>query len=1126
MSKDQKPLRKIFNEAVEIADAQQRAEYLAAACGVDVALRQRIEELIAADAESGRFLGGVGDTIAKAGRSSADTSSPLPAFGHPLPSDGRGAGGEGRTFGDYELLEEIARGGMGIVYRARQVSLDRIVAVKLLLLGQYASEEFIHRFRIEASAAASLQHPNIVAIHEVGVHQGQHYFAMDFVDGPDLAQIVRDGPLTAKRAAGYVKTIAEAIHFAHTRRILHRDLKPSNVLIDSNDHPRVTDFGLAKNLGNDSELTLTGQVMGSPGFMPPEQALGERGKMGPGSDVYSLGAILYHALTGRAPFVGQTVNDTLQQVQNKEPIAPRLLAPGVPVDLETICLKCLQKESARRFASAQALADELGRFLRDEPIHARPVSRAEHAWRWCRRQPALAGLSAAVLLLLVAVAVGSSVAALRIRNEVLRVKSAEEAGREKLWQSYLDQARAGRWSGRAGRRFDSLEALAKAADIRPTLELRNEAIACMTLVDVRLARHWTNEFPGQRMGADRPMDRYAASDAAGNIQLRRAQDDQPILQLKTPGAKVERILQFSHQGQHLAVAYRDSRIRVWDLVRREIVLNVPVASGLERFGLKATDPLAVDFSPDDRQLAVASGTRGAVIYPLDPAQETQTFVVSQGVYFVRFDPTGKKLAVACAVNGGKVLILDLESQTVGSTLLIGEIAFGFDWHPDGRHLVMIDPHTAIAVFDTITGQRGKGMDGLQPQVVKFGSAGDFLVSSGWDGKHRFWSHPGAEPLVSVVGAGSNLQISPDERKLTCSAWGGDEIALYEVAPGRELRKFHAPTPQIGKFNKPVAFIPAGDWLAYGPEDKLTLRDTSGGREVDLEAGRVLSLSFNQEGKFLYASGDLGLFRWPLQLRLESGEWVIGPRETIGPRGQYLRSCLSADGRIFAAIQGDRCRLFDTETLAEIARTDLQSGLNQLALSPDGQWLATGLWHRNGVGIFNARTGKLIHTLPTPGSSTVAFTPDGHWVVTSSAGECRFWETESWAPGLRIKAIEGDDDVPGQVAFSADGKMMALSHRRNLVHLIDPATGEVLGALEHPDSAGITSFSFTGDGSQLAVGGTFHECFVWDLRAIRAGLRRINLDWNAPAFAPESKTNSASRALVVLPSNPATTTKEQ
>jgi serine/threonine protein kinase len=289
-----------------------------------------------------------------------------------------------RRFGDYELLEEIAHGGMGIVYKARQVSLDRIVALKLLLFGQYASQEFVHRFRIEAAAAASLQHPNIVAIHEVGVHQDQHYFAMDFVDGPDLAKLLRDQPLAPACAARYLKTIAEAIHFAHQSRVLHRDLKPSNILIDSADQPRVTDFGLAKRLTpgssvamDHSPLTVTGQMLGSPNFAPPEQVSAQRGQIGPASDVYSLGAILYHALTGRPPFLGQSLSDTLRLVLETEAVAPRLLNPAIPADLETICLKCLEKEPAKRYPTAQALADELSRFLKDEPILARPVNRAE-----------------------------------------------------------------------------------------------------------------------------------------------------------------------------------------------------------------------------------------------------------------------------------------------------------------------------------------------------------------------------------------------------------------------------------------------------------------------------------------------------------------------------------------------------------------------------------------------------------------------------------------------------------------------------------------------------------------------------------------------------------------------------
>jgi WD40 repeat protein/predicted Ser/Thr protein kinase len=317
----------------------------------------------------------------------------------------------GRTlqyFGDYELLEEIARGGMGVVYRARQVSLKRVVAVKTILAGRLASADEVRRFRAEAAAAASLVHPNIVPIYEVGEQDGQHYFAMEFVDGPNLAQVVRDNPLPADRAARYVQIIAEAIQFAHERGVLHRDLKPSNVLLDPFDLPRVTDFGLAKQLAGDSQLTLTGQVLGAPSFVPPEQAAGRRSAVGPHSDVYALGAILYHLLTGRPPFAADNVEATLAQVLHNEPAPPRSLNPGIPRDLETICLKCLEKEPRRRYRAAKDLAAELGRFLRREPILARPSGSLEKSWRWCQRNRALAGALLAAVLALVAGTIAST----------------------------------------------------------------------------------------------------------------------------------------------------------------------------------------------------------------------------------------------------------------------------------------------------------------------------------------------------------------------------------------------------------------------------------------------------------------------------------------------------------------------------------------------------------------------------------------------------------------------------------------------------------------------------------------------------------------------------------------------
>lgn len=305
-------------------------------------------------------------------------------------------------FGDYELLDEIARGGMGVIYKARQTRLKRDVAVKMILGGKLASETDVKRFLVEAGAAANLDHPGIVPVYEFGEHAGTHYFSMAFVDGPNLAQFSGEAPMTPSEAAELIRKIADAVAYAHQRGVVHRDLKPANVLIDHDGHPRITDFGLAKQTDTDDELTQDGTIMGSVYYMPPEQASGSSAAIGPAADVYSLGAILYKLLTGHPPFKAPTTLEILNQVIEQEPVSPRRVNPKIPKDLETICLKCLQKDPARRFHSADDLVSELERFQRGEPIRSRPISRWAYAARWCRRNPLpatlAAGLCATVLL--------------------------------------------------------------------------------------------------------------------------------------------------------------------------------------------------------------------------------------------------------------------------------------------------------------------------------------------------------------------------------------------------------------------------------------------------------------------------------------------------------------------------------------------------------------------------------------------------------------------------------------------------------------------------------------------------------------------------------------------------------
>ena len=297
-----------------------------------------------------------------------------------------------RYFGDHELLEEIARGGMGVVFKARQMNLNRIVALKMILAGQFAGDKDVQRFRTEAESAAQLDHPGIVPIFEIGHHDGQHFFSMGYVEGESLADRVSEGPLPPKEAAELLQKISTAMAYAHGRGVIHRDLKPANVLIDEQGQPKITDFGLAKKTEADSDLTGTGQILGTPAYMPPEQAGGKVDQVGPLADVYSLGAILYCLLTGRPPFQAANPMDALRQVLDRDPVSVRQLVPTIPRDLETICGKCLSKDPAKRYESAADLADDLQRYLDDQPIIARPAGRVERASKWASKQPAIAAI--------------------------------------------------------------------------------------------------------------------------------------------------------------------------------------------------------------------------------------------------------------------------------------------------------------------------------------------------------------------------------------------------------------------------------------------------------------------------------------------------------------------------------------------------------------------------------------------------------------------------------------------------------------------------------------------------------------------------------------------------------------
>ncbi len=328
----------------------------------------------------------------------------------------------------YKILKVLGQGGMGVVYKARQRGLKRIVALKMIsAVGHHAPED-LARFRSEAMAVADLQHPNIVQIYEVGEDNGQPFFSLEYVAGGSLARKIAGTPFPPRDAAQLVKTLAGGMQYAHECGIVHRDLKPANVLLTESGEPKVSDFGLVKRLEDDAGQTQSGSILGTPSYMAPEQAEGRIKDIGPCTDIYALGGILYELMTGRPPFRAASVLDTLQQVRTQEPIPPSQFQPKIPRDLETICLKCVQKDPARRYATAAALEEDLRRFLSGEAILARPVSTAEWLWRWCRRNPWVAGLSAIVALLVLAWAATSTLLyRLALTNERTALANARAA---------------------------------------------------------------------------------------------------------------------------------------------------------------------------------------------------------------------------------------------------------------------------------------------------------------------------------------------------------------------------------------------------------------------------------------------------------------------------------------------------------------------------------------------------------------------------------------------------------------------------------------------------------------------------------------------------------------------------
>jgi hypothetical protein len=506
--------------------------------------------------------------------------------GHPEPA----LAGDLPAIPGYEILGVLGRGGMGIVYKARQTSLKRLVALKMILAGGHAGPHELARFRAEAEAIARFQHPNIVQVYEIGQHGGLPYICLEYVEGSSLSKKLAGTPLPATSAARLAETLARAVHAAHERGVVHRDLKPGNILVVAGQEqadclfPKITDFGLAKQLDEDSGQTATGAVMGTPSYMAPEQALGKAREVGPAADVYALGAILYETLTGRAPFKGSSVLDTLEQVRTREPVPPSQLQPRVPRDLETVCLKCLQKDPRKRYATALDLAEDLRRFLSGEPILARPAGRLERTVKWVKRRPvwaALIGVSSIAVLTLA----GMSVVLLQMvlqRDGALRAEK-EQARKTQLEQIEKEKSRR------------ETQALLYAADLRGASQSWKNG-------EVQALRDRVDRHRDKGQGQDVPRGfEWAYFSGLARASKSRALDGHEGEVLCTA---------YSPDGATLATGDRSGAVYLWDTATRML-----------RATLKG-HPEAVDwlgYLEGGKTLATRTGTE---LWLWDPQQAT------------------------------------------------------------------------------------------------------------------------------------------------------------------------------------------------------------------------------------------------------------------------------------------------------------------------------------------------------------------------------------------------------------------------------------------------------------------------------------------------------------------------
>jgi WD40 repeat protein len=1001
---------------------------------------------------------------------------------------------------------------MGVVFLARQVRPNRLVALKMILSGIQAGEMHLDRFRREAEVLARLQHPNFVQIYEVGEHDGLPFFSLEYCPGGPLDKKLNGTPLSPRQAAGLVEVLARAMQAAHAHGIIHRDLKPANVLLSAASAacglagtsgegtakpqaarqalddfvPKITDFGLAKLLDEQGQ-TQTGSIIGTPSYMAPEQAQGRNKEVDAAADIWALGAILYELLTGRPPFKAATPVDTVLQVVQEEPVPPRRLTPGVPRDLETICLKCLRKSPAQRYHNAGALADDLQRFQAGEPIRARPIGWLEQTARWARRRPAAAALAAVIVLGTVGILAGSAWFAGKLRVE----RDNAEAARAEA-DDLAEEARA-------GQRL-----------LRRHLYAAQMKLAQSAWQDADMAR-LRELLEVQRPGA-------GEEDLRGfewHYLWRLAHSE--MYTFRGHGTGVHSVA-FSPDGQRVASGAEDGSIMVWE-----------ARTGRKCFTVREKGAVsALAFSPDGKTLVSASGQREIKVRDARTGRPLRALSGHPGgVKSLAFSRDGSRLASASVDGTVKVFLTNTNREPFsfkGCPSGVTAIAC----NADGTRVAGACRDNKVRIWEAATGREVLVGDHVQPLSVAFSPDGTRLASGGIDQTLRLWNVQKGWMIGTCQGHTGfvlGVAFSPDGSRIASAGSYDQTVRLWDARSGDELFRLRGHSGEV----RAIAFSPDGRRLASASLDgTVKLWDATAGPEnLELKGHALLAIGigFGADGRLASASMDTSVRVWDPVLAQQV-------HALFGHTGEVFSVSLDPGGKLLASAAKDRTvRLWKADTGQPLRTLRLPTAaVRRLVFSPDGKLLA-GAAMDGTVRVWDAGSPAERLNLPHGGEAlAVAFSPDGLLLASAGGAPSRNGEVKAWDARtgrlLYTHAGFGRHFVHA-VAFSPDGKRLACAGHAE-VKILDAATGREKASLRG-HTAWITSIAYSPDGTRLASASINSTIKVWDLRTNTEVLAlRVPGGWvQDVAFSPDGqRLASAGDAVLVWDASPPVPLGEQ